>query len=335
MTDLEKMTPEATKDLILQLAHNMPTLSDLTPAQAEAIAKAFLADQLKAEMGKAVMAARIRFEEECLRFIGDQKSGHTQRAYKTALETLATWMTREGLNLATITPALADDFIRDQRTTGKDEDTIRLRIAAISSFFTFLERRFSEIRNPFRGTKIRPRSTWATADVPTSKEIKSILQATDPKSRAAIAIMLEVGLRIGAMPELRIKADGTFWTDTKGKRFEGFEPLSTKTLDLIRAAGLPIARPFDPKDHAARNGEDATTAKTAHALATRIQRITKTLNEAGTIRAAYSAHDFRHAFAEAHKGKGLVWLRDRLGHASIAVTEKYLKNTLGVNVGEM
>ncbi len=42
-----------------------------------------------------------------------------------------------------------------------------------------------------------------------------------------------------------------------------------------------------------------------------------------------------HAFAEKSAGRGLVWLRDRLGHSSVAVTERYLRNVLGVDAGKM
>jgi len=69
----------------------------------------------------------------------------------------------------------------------------------------------------------------------------------------------------------------------------------------------------------------------AAALTTRLVRHCESLKAAGALGAVYSPHDFRHAFAEAHAARGLVWLRDRMGHSSIAVTEHYLKNTLGRN----
>ena len=51
--------------------------------------------------------------------------------------------------------------------------------------------------------------------------------------------------------------------------------------------------------------------------------------------AVYSWHDLRHAFAERNAGRGLVWLRDRLGHSSVSVTERYLRNVLSVDTGKM
>jgi hypothetical protein len=53
---------------------------------------------------------------------------------------------------------------------------VRLTVAACSSFFSFLECRFDEIRNPFRGSRAKPASTWTEAVIPNAAELK-ILQA--------------------------------------------------------------------------------------------------------------------------------------------------------------
>ena len=74
--------------------------------------------------------------------IYSQNSAHTCRAYRTALRGFAAWLEHKNLELADITPAMADDYIRDQRALTLDGDTVRLRVAALSSFFSFLERRY-------------------------------------------------------------------------------------------------------------------------------------------------------------------------------------------------
>jgi integrase len=55
----------------------------------------------------------------------------------------------------------------------------------------------------------------------------------------------------------------------------------------------------------------------------------------GKVSAVFSWHDLRHAFAERNAGRGLVWLRDRLGHSGVAVTERYLRNVLNADTREM
>ena len=70
-------------------------------------------------------------------------------------------------------------------------------------------------------------------------------------------------------------------------------------------------------------------------LKMRLARLCRRLMGEGSLAAVYSWHDLRHAFAQRNAGRGLVWLRDRLGHASIGVTERYLLNVLGVDTGRM
>ena len=45
--------------------------------------------------------------------------------------------------------------------------------------------------------------------------------------------------------------------------------------------------------------------------------------------------DLRCTFAERNADRALLWLRDRLGHSGVAVTERYLRNVLNVDTGKM
>ncbi len=331
MGDLARVLPESTRKLIEGLAHRAPSLGDLTEEQSRQVAAAVLGDFLKDEMKRAVLSERVRFPVERDLFLSDKRSVHTRRAYATALGVFEGWLRHKNLNVVDLTPALADDFIRAQRSLDLDEDTIRLRITTLSSFYTFLERRYEEVRNPFRGTKIRPRSSWATAVIPSEDEVKILMDKATPEIRVAIAIMVETGMRVGGLVELRIKADGSFLTVTKGKRFESLESLSQETLQMIREAGMSTFRPWNAEDHPTRGDGGDPVAKATAALSSRIGRHCAALKDSKLVAAAYSPHDFRHYFAQKHADRGLVWLRDRLGHASIAVTERYLRNTLGVD----
>lgn len=118
---------------------------------------------------------------------------------------------------------------------------------------------------------------------------------------------------------------------SKGKRFQGFEPISKRTMQLIEKAELSVFRPFNPDNHSGRGGEGTPADLVTAALSTKVSRLCKKLRDEGHFSEAYSAHDFRHAFAEENSDRGLTWLRDRLGHASVSVTERYLRNCVGVN----
>ena len=306
------------RNRITDLALNRPGLADLSEAQVNKLAAAVLVDDLKDDLRRKVLSARIDWESEINAFLSDCKSIHTRGVYRRGLARLTAWLTHKGLAPSDLTPRTADDFIRELRAGTGDADSHRVIISAASSFFTFLERRYDECRNPFRGTRARPRSTWPTAIIPTAKEIAIITEAADPVLQAAVVVLLETGLRIGALVGLDIRADGTFKTYSKGKPFTGPDPLPAKATMAIKDAGLDPRRPFADLPQT----KDATLW-----LKVRLVRLTGRLTKEGRIKAAYSAHDLRHAFTERHKAKGMHWLQSRLGHSGIGITEKYLRNT--------
>ena len=70
-------------------------------------------------------------------------------------------------------------------------------------------------------------------------------------------------------------------------------------------------------------------------LQMKLERLCGRLVTQGKIQAVYSFHDLRHAFAERNAAKGLRWLQRRLGHSQIAITEKYLRNTLALDTEKL
>ena len=262
--------------------------------------------------------------------------------YERALALLEAWMASRKLTTSDLTAGDADDFIRECRGRQSrdghtlDADSVRLVISVASSFFTFLERRDATIRNLFRGTKIRPRSTWPVATIPTQEEIATLIATADPVLAAALAVAAETGLRVGGLPTLSIREEGRYWTFSKGKQVVGTEPISQETKRRIRAARLDPREPFSPaslgrigwkwKDRAQTSVESLVVVR----LQMKLQRLCGKLLAQGRIQAVYSFHDLRHAYAEANAGKGLRWLQRSLGHAAVAITEKYLRNTLAV-----
>ena len=106
---------------------------------------------------------------------------------------------------------------------------------------------------------------------------------------------------------------------------------------MIHVARLDPQQPFSLaslrrvgwrwKDQGQTSAEGLMIAR----LQMKLQRLCFQLVAQGRIQAVYSFHDLRHAFAEANSAKGLRWLQRRLGHAAIAITEKYLRNTLAMD----
>lgn len=96
-------------------------------------------------------------------FISIKRSAGTRSTYSGALRVFEEWLERKALLFTEITPGLAADFVRDLKAEGPKNSSgaehprtaIRVQgiVTACSSFYSHLERRFAEIRNPFRGIR--------------------------------------------------------------------------------------------------------------------------------------------------------------------------------------
>jgi site-specific recombinase XerC len=248
--------------------------------------------------------------EKLLHNAGKTDSAHTRIAYRAGLDRLEEWAAAQGINVLELTPAQADDFgysLRGNRAAA----SIRLDIAACSSFFTRLHKRHTAIENPFKGSEARPKKKVARKLViPTAAEVETMIRELPAYEAAAAAVMAYRGLRVGALPGLSITG-GKFFGFSKGKDISGNMP--ENALDAIRAAMLLMRGPFA--------GELANT------LEKRIARAIGKLHKAGKIQAGYSAHDLRHFYAvtEYRRDRDVHRISKLLGHASITVTENYLR----------
>lgn len=304
------------QSLAKTIALNAPSLNDLTQDQLEAIARLVITDKLKSDMARQIDLAGIDYPAEKQRFLETSKtqSKHTQRAYNNALKRLEAYSDTRKIHPLELTPRTADDFIHDLKKQDLSPATIRQAIATASSFFTFLERRYNNnaivINNPFRGTKERPAKRLVrTCQYPTASEVETIINALPSELSAIVYIMAFRGLRSGAFPALKIYGK-TFKTTSKGKDIQG--ELPTSCLAKIKELGL-TAEPFK--------------RWTAPAIQQEARYYITKLFKAGKISAVYSVHDFRHFYAvtEYQKDKDIYRVSKLLGHASIQVTENYLR----------
>jgi len=293
-------------------------LSRLTPEQIGALGRAALADELRAAVGQKIRAARVDLDGERAAWLACYTSAATVRAYSRAMDALVRWCGFRGVDVVTLTAADADAFILETRAAGGDADSVRAVVFACSSFFRFAERRHSFVKNPFRGSRATPKRTSPRAVIPAPGEIETILQAAgdDPVLFAAVRVMSEAGLRVGGLPGLTVRPDGSFTTESKGKPVLSFMPLELGTVRILSGIG---------------RGRQPFAGETAGSLRMRFARLVLRLHKAGKVSAPYSVHDLRHAFAERNKDKGLYWLARAMGHASVSITETYLRNALGID----
>jgi integrase len=141
--------------------------------------------------------------------------------------------------------------------------------------------------------------------------VRIIEQTAEGWLRAAVVLMSQAGLRVGALPSLSI--NGTRWTaTTKGKEQSGLVPQEAR--EAIQRAGLSLRSPFQ--------------AWTTHKIEDALRAITRKLHDAGTIKAEYSCHDLRHAYAVRiyQTTHDVYQVKQALGHATVGVTETYLRS---------
>jgi site-specific recombinase XerD len=306
--------PDAVEELAQRIARADPSLHDLAPEALMALARVAIEQRLIRDFDQRIDLAGIDYQAEKAIFLeqaGRVKSPNTRRAYASALGRLDSFAARRGIAVLAMKAKDADDFAYALAAETRAPASVRRDIAAASSFFAFIERRYEAIRNPFRGTKARPEGrAKKEATYPSTAEVEAILEVLPSEVRAAAAVMLFRGLRVGALPSLTIW-NGRFMARSKGKDISGAFP--AEALAAIRAAGLDNRRPF------------TETSETK--LADAIRKRTARLAEFGTIKTAYSAHDFRHLYAvtEYRKDRDIYRVSKLLGHASIQVTETYLR----------
>jgi site-specific recombinase XerD len=307
--DLTQLNGNIIDTIAKKIAHEAPQLADLPPDQLRRIAKAVVFDELKDSLRVQVEAARIDYEDEKETFLKTSHSIHTARAYRQALERLEIWCTANGKMPVTLTPKDADDFIYAISAEGRSAASVRLDISASSAFFTWLERRHNSIRNPFRGTRARPkRTSKKTLQIPDEKDMAAIIEYFKGSTRAAVIIMAGAGLRVGALPSLTIR-EGKYTCETKSKTQKGTLPMEAHR----------VLKPLGSKPFA-----DRTAAGIAESFAYGIRVLYKTK----TIQARYSCHDLRHYFAvkEYSKDKDIYTLSKKLGHSNINITQMYLRS---------
>ena len=216
-------------------------------------------------------------------------------------------------NILFIKAREADDFITEVNSSELSNLSVRALVSSCSSFFSFLERRYPFIKNPFRGTKTRPPvKNKKRLEVPTKKEIELIIKdISDPLIKVAIIFIMECGVRVGALPKLEIR-NNKYYSYSKGKEISW--KVTDKVIKELKKNNLSFDKPFKNKS--------------SEVIRNIFYRSSKRLYQQGKIKAAYSIHDIRHYFAVTlyKQTKDIELIRQALNHSSIAITGIYLKS---------
>ena len=302
----------------------------ITEKQAELLYKQANYLNILDYMKEEQLIKQIDYETEKENFFkqcSKTKSNHTKRQYKNGLNKLEEYCNMNNKNILFIKAREADDFITEVNSSELSNLSIRALVSSCSSFFSFLERRYPFIKNPFRGTKTRPPvKNKKRLEVPTKKEIELIIKdISDPLIKVAIIFIMECGVRVGALPKLEIRNNPTpqayrrtgthsckYYSYSKGKEISW--KVTDKVIKELKKNNLSFDKPFKNKS--------------SEVIRNIFYRSSKRLYEQGKIKAAYSIHDIRHYFAVTlyKQTKDIELIRQALNHSSIAITGIYLKS---------
>ncbi|PKL19366.1 MAG: hypothetical protein CVV49_01415, partial [Spirochaetae bacterium HGW-Spirochaetae-5] len=249
--------------------------------------------------------------------------------YGKSLQIFFDWLELKGLNLFNLNSIDIDDYVKYTEKQYSMNNSIRERIAGVSSFFSFLERHDIISKNYFKGCRRPPRpfETKDTGDVPGDRELEIINQnlyeelnaegkgsaGKKKQARVLIAVISVIknhGLRCGALPSFTIDKTGRFKAESKGSLVKG--KFSEETADLLLKLGFDKSKPFrELKVNSIQKG---------------FERFCKRLYTEGKIETVYSLHDIRHYAAVKHyeNERNIISTQRYLGHRSVSITQGYL-----------
>ncbi len=305
------ISSEALQAFIQQQSDKASDFSNMTAQEFLARFQNYAEQERQETFNRKIKLSKVEYDGEKDLFLQSFESQDTRDAYCRSINFAESYAEILDKSILEFTPAEADDFIYSQKE--RSPASVRRDVAAVSSFFTFLERRHKGISNPFRGTRARPKKKGVRPEAfPTTEEVEYIIShLKDDKLSLVVYIIAHRGLRVGAFQGLSVRGEA-FKTISKGKECKG--TFSPEIIEKIKALNLPLNAPF----------ADIDTVS----LKSKIKYEVEKMYLAGEIKAPYSAHDFRHYYAatEYEKDHDIYRVSKLLNHASIAVTETYLKS---------
>ncbi|MCG5471226.1 tyrosine-type recombinase/integrase [Micromonospora sp. LAH09] len=273
-------------------------------------------------------------------------SEHTRDAYRRDVTGWLSWCAGRDLDPLRATFLHVNDYARALESTVAARSgrpltpaTVARRLSALSSWYDFLVKLGAVPANPVSGAD-RPRvdrDHSATLGL-TPEEVDALLGAAEAdtgatalRNRAAIALLADLGLRVGELISLDLTDLGAerghrsvrFVGKGGKQRRRALTPGSGYAVDAYlaqraAATGVPVAQLTGPL---------LVTASGARLDRHSVFRMVRRLARAAGIPAwaKLSPHSLRHAFATTARSEGvpLEDVQDAMGHADPRTTRRY------------
>ncbi len=253
-------------------------------------------------------------------------SHHTLRNYEKDLSLLKqasggrTWAQMDLLTLR--------QFVAQQRAGGLSKSTVARRVAAIRSFFRYLNREGLIAPNPALALT-RPKQDKHLPSFLSQEEATRLVEAPSGDSFAArrdkaiLETLYSTGLRVSELVGLKVRdvdlIGGSLRTIGKGRK-ERLVPVGSYSIKAIRDY-LKLLRPADSSPEKTlfqnqRHGPltDRSVRRILNRYLTQVQ-----------VQTRISPHSLRHSFAThlLDRGADLRAVQELLGHSSLSTTQVY------------
>ncbi|QLQ35908.1 tyrosine-type recombinase/integrase [Micromonospora robiginosa] len=273
-------------------------------------------------------------------------SEHTRDAYRRDVTGWLRWCAERGVEPLRVTFLDVNAYGRDLESTPRGRDgrpltpaTVARRLSALSSWYDFLVKLGAVPANPVAAAD-RPRvdrDHSATVGL-SPEEVDALLAAADAdtgptaaRNRAALALLADLGLRVGELVSLNLADLGA----ERGHRSVRFVGKGGKVRRRALTPGTAYALDAYLADRAAAQGVTVPELTgpllvtgtggrlDRHAVFRLVRRLAQSAGIAAWAR--LSPHSLRHAFATTARSEGvpLEDVQDAMGHADPRTTRRY------------
>jgi len=275
--------------------------------------------------------------EEFLSFLSAEKgaSNNTVAAYRNDLRQLAIYLKpkQDGKSWDKVDRMLIQDFILDLKNRKYAETTVARKVAAIRSFFSFLESEGMICNNPTEGLA-SPRVGKMLPKAISPNEVDELLEQPCKRStpearrdRAMLELLYATGMRVTELVSLdlisvKLEPENAYVKCTGKGAKDRVIPIHEQAAEAVQEY-LDDARPL-----LVRNRDEK--ALFVNRRGERLTRqgfwlILKGYARAANLNEDVTPHTLRHSFAT-HMLRGGMPLRhvqEMLGHANISTTQVY------------
>lgn len=264
---------------------------------------------------------RIRFTEFSQIFIDDYAKNvkRSWRSDKSRLGILEPYF--KDAYLDEVTPLMIQKCLAWRLKTGNSKSTANRHLALLKKMFSLaIEEGYLET-NPAAKIKKSSEKDLIKERVLTEDEEARLKNASYPVLRSIISVALHTGMRLGEILSLRWAQVDFAGMMLTAERTKSGKP-RTIPLNAALHNELSMLKSQDGRSPFvfpnSKTGKPLTTVKTAFVAACRRAEI-----------AGLRFHDLRHTFGSrlVEKGADIETVRSLLGHASIAVTQRYIHTT--------